>query len=183
MLIGGASGVGKSTLSRQLANHFQLPLTEVDSFQLILERMTTPEQQPALHFWRTHPEAMAWPPERILELHLDVGRVIATALHAVMEDHLASAAPLILEGDYILPEVAAAYPSQVLGLFLDEPDLTQIVDNFSRREPESGQQTGRAQVSWLYNEWLRKQCQQLGVPMLAVRPWDTLLNRALHQVS
>ncbi len=60
LMIGGASGVGKSTLIRQLANHFQLPLTEVDSFQVILERMTTLEQQPALHYWRTHPEAMSW---------------------------------------------------------------------------------------------------------------------------
>jgi hypothetical protein len=30
---------------------------EIDDFQVILERMTTPEQQPVLHFFRTDPDA------------------------------------------------------------------------------------------------------------------------------
>ncbi len=49
LLIGGGSGVGKSTLAFQLARHFEVGLTEVDDFQRVLERMTTPEQYPAVH--------------------------------------------------------------------------------------------------------------------------------------
>ena len=44
-----------SCQSYRLAQHFGIGITEVDDFQVLLERMTTPEQQPALHFWRTHP--------------------------------------------------------------------------------------------------------------------------------
>jgi len=43
LLIGGASGSGKTRVSYRLANHFNVGITEVDDFQVILERMTTPE--------------------------------------------------------------------------------------------------------------------------------------------
>ena len=50
LLIGGASLSGKTSVSYRLANHFNVGITEVDDFQVILERMTTPEQQPELHW-------------------------------------------------------------------------------------------------------------------------------------
>ena len=50
VLIGGASGSGKTSVSYRLANHFNVGITEIDDFQVILERMTTPEQQPELHW-------------------------------------------------------------------------------------------------------------------------------------
>ena len=43
LLIGGASGSGKTSVSYRLANHFNVGIIEVDDFQVILERMTTPE--------------------------------------------------------------------------------------------------------------------------------------------
>jgi uridine kinase len=43
LLIGGASGSGKTSVSYRLAHHFNVGITEVDDFQVILERMTTPE--------------------------------------------------------------------------------------------------------------------------------------------
>ena len=52
LLVGGASGVGKTSVSYRLAQHFGAGLTDTDDFRDVLERMTTPEQQPALHFWR-----------------------------------------------------------------------------------------------------------------------------------
>jgi 2-phosphoglycerate kinase len=53
LLMGGASGVGKTRVSYRLARHFDFGITEVDDFQVILRRMTTPEQLPQLHFWDT----------------------------------------------------------------------------------------------------------------------------------
>lgn len=32
--------------------------------------MATPQQQPILHYWRTHPEAEHLPPDRIVELQV-----------------------------------------------------------------------------------------------------------------
>ncbi len=67
LLLGGASGAGKSAISYRLAHYFRVGLTEVDDFQVLLERMTTPEQQPALHFWRTHPAPETLSPTEIFE--------------------------------------------------------------------------------------------------------------------
>jgi broad-specificity NMP kinase len=56
LLLEGPSGVGKTSVSYRLASHFGIGITEVDDFQVIRERMTTPTEQPILHYWRTHPE-------------------------------------------------------------------------------------------------------------------------------
>jgi 2-phosphoglycerate kinase len=57
LLIGGASGVGKTQVSYRLAQHFGVGITEIDDFHVILERMTTPEQYPEVHLFPTDPEA------------------------------------------------------------------------------------------------------------------------------
>src|SRR5262245_14674446 len=186
LLIGGASGVGKTSVSYRLAHHFGIGITEVDDFQVILERMTTPEQQPVLHFWRTNPEAPRLPAEQIMEQGLAVCQVMAPALESVIANHLESRTPVVLEGDFIHPILAAqisfyeqSNEGRVRGVFLYEPDEEQIRRNFLLREPEAGVQEKRARVSWLYGEWLRRESARLNVPALPARPWDTLFERIL----
>lgn len=187
LLLGGASGTGKTAVSYRLARHFGVGLTEVDDFQVLLETMTTPEQQPALHFWRTHPAPHTLSADEIFTQGLQIGRVMAPGLEAVIANHLESDAPVVLEGDFIHPAVAAraSYAGQpndgrVRGVFLHEPDEQQLVANYLQREPAAGPQTVRARVSWLYGRWLKAECERLGVPMLAARPWETVMERVLH---
>jgi 2-phosphoglycerate kinase len=190
LLIGGAAGTGKTSISYRLAREFGIAITEVDDFQVILERMTTAEQQPALHFWRTHPDPGSLTAEDIHEQGLDILDVMLPALEAVIENHLEQATPLILEGDFIHPVLAArdAFGKQpnagrVRGLFLYEPEETQIVQNFLRREPDTGPQVTRARVSALRGAWLRATCEQLGIAALPARPWDTLFDRVLDALA
>lgn len=190
LLLGGASGTGKTSVSYRLAHHFQIGITEVDDFQVVLERMTTPEQQPVLHYWNVHPEAQRLPAAGILDLHLAVGQVMAPALEAVIANHLESNAPIVLEGDFILPALAAqtafagiANTGRVRAVFLYEPDEAQIVDNFLQREPESGPQFGRARVCRLFGEWLKREGEQRGLIALPARPWESLFDRILHAIA
>ncbi len=160
-LLGGPSGVGKTSVSYRLAHHFGIGITEVDDFQVILERMTTPTEQPVLHYWRTHPEAENLPAEEIVRHTIAVGQVMAPALEAVIANHIESRAPLVLEGDFILPMLATSFSessiqSQVRMLFLYEESEEQFRHNFLQREPEHGLQEKRAQVSWLYGQWLKR---------------------------
>ncbi len=48
LLLGGASGPGKTRLSYRRARELSIGITEVDDFQIVLERMTTPEQGPSV---------------------------------------------------------------------------------------------------------------------------------------
>jgi 2-phosphoglycerate kinase len=165
-------------------------ITEVDDFQVVLERMTTPEQQPALHFWRTHPDPASLSAEEIQEQGLDILQVMMPALEAVIENHLESETAIILEGDFIHPSLAVrdSFGAQqnggrVRGIFLYESDEDQVVRNFLEREPAAGPQRVRARVSVLRAEWLRRECDALMIPALEARPWDTLLERVLGSLG
>src|SRR5690349_9916603 len=126
--------------------------------------MTTPEQQPALHFWRTHPAPDQLSATEIMEQGLEVGQVMASGLEAVIANHLEEETPVVLEGDFIHPALAAqktfsGIPNdgQVRAVFLYESDEQQLLTNFLQREPESGPQVVRARVSWLYGQWLKQE--------------------------
>lgn len=190
LLVGGPSGTGKTRVSRQLARHFGVGLAEVDDFHTVLATMTTPEQQPILHYWKTNPEAHNLSAEQILDLHISVGRVLLPAISAVIADHIEFQLPLILEGDYLLPELIAQnvennlFPAdRVRAVFLYEPDERQIVNNFSQRESDEGEQTGRAHVSWLYGEWLKQECARYNIAILPAMPWATLFDRIVAAIK
>ena len=186
LLIGAASGVGKTSVSCRLAQYFGIGITEVDDFQVILEHMTTPEQQPLLHYWRTRPEGIQLTEEDVVAHTLKVCRVMAPALEAVIANHLESHASVILEGDFILPELAVRdtfldipNAGRVRGIFIDEADETQLVQKILQREPDEGPQTYRARVSALYSQWLTQEAVRLGIPVISARPWDTVFERIL----
>ena len=190
LLIGGASGTGKTRLSYRLAQEFGTGITEVDDFQVVLERMTTPEQQPALHFWRTHPDPGSLSAEDIHQQGLGILDVMLPALEAVVENHLEEGTSLILEGDFIHPALAArdafgeqANDGRVAAVFLDEPDEDQVVRNFLSREPATGSQITRARVSVLRAAWIRQACTELGIPSVPARPWETLFERVIGALN
>jgi 2-phosphoglycerate kinase len=190
LLIGGASGTGKTSVSYQLARHFGIGISEVDDFVVLLKRMTTPEQQPILHTWDTYAEAMEWTAEQIVDLTISVLQVLAPGIEAVIANHLESNVPVILDGDYMLPALAVqpefggiANSRRVRGIFLYEPDEAQIVANFLAREPQEGEQTGRAHVSWLLGQWFKREAERAGAIVLAPRPWDSLFERILEAVE
>ena len=186
LLLGGPSGAGKSSVSYRLAQHFGVGLTEVDDFQVVLEKMTTPEHQPAIHYWRTHPEAAELAAEQIRDLHLAVCQALLPALEAVIANHLESRTPVVLEGDFILPALAVQTTfadqlnnGRVRALFLVEPDEEQLVRNYALREPQEGPQIKRAQVSWHLGNWFQAEAGRYGLPVLPARPWENGLERCL----
>jgi 2-phosphoglycerate kinase len=146
--------------------------------------MTTPEQQPVLHYWHTLHEAAKLPAEQIVEQQIAVGQVMTPALAAVIVNHLETRTPVVLEGDFILPTLAAQSTfagmkrnNAVRGVFLYEGDEAQLVANFFQREPESGPQHKRARVSWLYGQWFKQQAEQNEIAVIEARPWDTVFER------
>jgi 2-phosphoglycerate kinase len=188
LLLGGASGVGKSQISRPLARHFDAEVTAVDDIYVALERMTTPEQYPEVHRWRLHPEeVLRFDDEQMLRHTLGCAAVVTEALEPVVADHLESSDAAVFDGDFLLPSFAAktsfddvSADGRVRALFLLE-DEEQLGQNFLSREGQ--EQAKRARASWRYSEHLREECARLGVPAIAARPWETVLERAIAAVS
>jgi 2-phosphoglycerate kinase len=188
VLLGGASGVGKSRIAADVAVRFGARLTGVDDFHVVLERMTTPEQYPELHRWRLHPkEVLALDDAEMLAHTRAYAEVMAEALEAVIANHLDEGTAIVLEGDFILPSLATrsdhdgvAADGRVRAVFLLE-DEAQLRTNFLAREGQD--QARRARASWCYGEWLREECERLGVPAIPARPWGTVLERAVAALS
>jgi 2-phosphoglycerate kinase len=190
LLVGAASGTGKTSISYRLAQQVGVGITEADDLHLVLETMTTPAQQPILHYWTTKPESVEMSAQEILDLHIAVCRVLAPALLAVISNHVEEGTAIILEGDYILPELLVQWREQVptqvdrvRALFLHEPDERQIIRNFLQREPDEGEQQGRAHVSRLFDNWLHQECIRAKIPVVSPRPWATLIDRLLAMIG
>ncbi|HEX2593516.1 MAG TPA: hypothetical protein VHL34_18600 [Rhizomicrobium sp.] len=190
LLLGGPSGVGKTSVSYRLAQHYGIGITEVDDFQVMLRHMTTPEQQPVLHHWYVTPDFHEQPAQAIVEQLIRVSEVMSAGLEAVIANHLESRVPIVLEGDFLLPALATrarflneANDGRVRGVFLYEQDQQQLVANYLSREPQSGPQTKRAEVSWLHGQLLKKDAEARGVPAMTARPWDTVFERVVDLLS
>jgi 2-phosphoglycerate kinase len=177
-LVCGASGVGKSRFATALAARYATPLAPADDVVTALKAMTTADQEPVLHYWDTHPEAWSWPVERIADLHLSVSQALLPGLRAVVADHVESAAPVVLEGDYLLPELADGFGGAVRAVLLAETDAERIVANYRSREPDGGDQSYRARVGVEVTALLAERFRKAGAPVVAARPWADAVDRA-----
>ncbi|MGV2920337.1 hypothetical protein [Streptomyces alfalfae] len=182
LVVGGASGMGKTGVGRALARRYDVPVVEVDDIVEALLAVTLPEHLPEVHFWRTHPEAAHQSPESVVERQIAIARALEPAIEAVVANHVDTDTPVILEGDYVLPGPATP-DGPVRAVFLHEDDEEQVTANYLRREPEAGPQRHRARVSVLYGRWLTARARAVGVPVISPRPWDDLADRVAEAVE
>jgi 2-phosphoglycerate kinase len=176
LLIGGASGVGKSRISYPLARRLGVSVLETDDLVTAIKAATTPDQLPLLHYWDTHPQAQRWPARRIVELTGAVNDSLQSVFDAVIADHLDTGVRVIVEGDHLLPSLAVGRTG-VRGVIVHEPDVEQLVCNYANREPHAGQQRLRGEVSAQLSARLAEQATMLGVPVITARPWTSALDR------
>ncbi|WP_405065610.1 hypothetical protein OG558_27470 [Kribbella sp. NBC_01510] len=52
----------------RLATQYGVPLGEANDIYTALKAFTTPEQEPLLHYWASHPETGGWLPAKIADL-------------------------------------------------------------------------------------------------------------------
>jgi 2-phosphoglycerate kinase len=188
-LIGGSSGVGKTVVAPQLASQLDMTWGSADDFRLVLERMTTPDAQPALHsFFRTLWQRSA---EELVTNYISVAQLVSYALEIVIANHVATRAPLILEGDTIVPELAAkrvfadlAVGNQIHSVFLVESDEAAIRRNVLERGRGVAQLTAhqlqtQVRFSWLYGQWIQREAERYGLPVIPAQPRETVVTRIM----
>jgi 2-phosphoglycerate kinase len=195
LLIGGSSGVSKTLAAMEVARRYSVACSLVDDFRLVLQRMTTPAQEPVLHFFTGTEDVWKRSPEELCERLIEVGKLMSSCLEIVIAHHVATGLPLVLEGDGIVPSLAAQHsfsgldvgPGQVHSVFLHEHDEEVIAANMRGRgrgfqhNTKAEQQT-QARMSYLYGEWLRQQALTLNQPVVESRPWDTLVERMIEAI-
>jgi 2-phosphoglycerate kinase len=121
---------------------------------------------------------MADMPQNRLKLLMEIGQMLIPGLTAVINDHIEENIPMVLEGDFILPELVASFQNpRIKSVFIYEPSRDQILQNYLTREGEH--QQFRADSSYSYGRWLVENCTKLGIPVVESRPWDTLVKRTI----
>jgi 2-phosphoglycerate kinase len=176
-LICGASGVGKSSIAAPLARRYGVPLAEADDIATALNALTTPDQAPALHLWDERPEAHGWTPARIADHTIAVAEELRRGFEAVIADHVESATPVVMEGDYLLPDLGIGLREAVRAVVVSEPDEDRIVMNYLSREAGAEEQRLRARVSKLLDAELSVRAGRVAVPVVAAWPWTDSLDR------
>ena len=165
----------------------------VDDFRLVLQRMTTPNKEPALNFFVDTQDVWSRSPEELCERLVEVGKLMSSHLEIVIAHHVATELPLVLEGDGIIPSLAAQHrfagldvdAGQVRSVFIYEQDEGVIRANMSKRgrgfehNTDVERQT-QVRMSYLYGEWLRQEALRLNLPVIVSRPWDTLAYRIIE---
>lgn len=180
LLIGGASGTGKSSIAYEIARFYSVSVLEIDDVHLSVETVTTKELFPAIHYWNT---GVNWKDIGVngnLNWLIDVSKEMIPVLKALVERHLEDKVPIIIEGDFIYPEFTMSFNQpEVKSIFINESDINQIMQNYLSREGGDLQQY-RAEISLAYGKWLADVCKQNNIKVIEARPWDTLLSRAIE---
>ncbi len=174
LLLGGASGIGKSMVAARLGRRLGVPWLQVDDLRLALERSGFPVPDSALVPTFSEPGGL-----------ITVAELLAPAIEAVIENHVDQRNPTIIEGDGLLPSIwdrpsvqERAAGGRVRALFLFEPEPSMMHKNMQARQVGHTSEA-HARKNWLYSEWLWIEAERRHLPILAVRPWETLEQRIL----
>jgi 2-phosphoglycerate kinase len=193
LLIGGASGTGKSVAAERLGQRLGLPWLQVDDLRIAIQfgGIVTPEAHPGLFHFLATPDVWRQPPEALRDRLIAIGDAMSPAIEIVIEHHIVTGKPLIIEGDGILPALFTRpairdylATGQVRAVFLREADEEAIAANMRDRargfdtHPAEAQRT-QVRMNHLYSAWLCAEAGSRGLPVLASRPWSTLSARIL----
>lgn len=192
LLIGGNSGSGKSTVARQLGRQMGVAWLQADDLRLAAQRLTTAAEQPAIHFF-SDDAVWSLPPDQLAEGLKDVAAAVSRAIEPVIEHHLAVREPVIIEGDGILPAMAARHIAaresvvNVQAVFLLETDEAAQLANLRARgrgaQHGEAAQRAMATASVLYGEWLRQEAATHNLTVLEARPFEALAERILEETE
>lgn len=109
LLIGGASGCGKTTAAERIGRRFGRPWLQVDDLRLAAQFGVplAPAARADLRFFLDTPAVWQRSPTTLRDRLIAIGAALIPAIEVVVEHHVATAKPLIIEGDGLLPGLFA----------------------------------------------------------------------------
>ncbi|WP_040214468.1 hypothetical protein [Clostridium polynesiense] len=182
LFIGGASGIGKSSIAYEIGRFYGVNVLEVDDVHLSIETVTTKESFPAIHYWNTGVNWKDIGADGNVNWLIDVSKEMIPVLKELVHRHLEDNLPIIIEGDFIYPEFTTSFNNpEVKSIFVNESDMDQILQNHLSREGGALQHY-RAEISITYGKWIADTCNQNGIRLIESRPWNTVLTRAIKSL-
>jgi 2-phosphoglycerate kinase len=200
ILIGGAPGVGKSTLAAELAYRLGIRrMVSSDAVREALRSLISPQLSPELHAssfaaWRTEllPDEEPKPRrKRVIRGYQSQAQQLAAALTAIVKRSIVEATPLVIEGVHLLPGLL---PSQglegatIVHLVLVASNADAHRRYFARRDKQT--QERRQKDNYLehfeeirmIHDFIAERARSEGVAIINGEDMNALIERALEYV-
>jgi 2-phosphoglycerate kinase len=189
LLLGGAAASGKSVSGTEVGRRIGLPCVSADSLWYALQSVTSRESHAPFHYFEPTEEEWQRGPDFLCERHIKCAESLTPALDAFIDRELKEAHPLLLEGAWITPEMAARRVCEspdVRAIFIHEPEeaavLASMVERQNRTSP-SERQLRLSAMAWRYGNWLREGARSQGIPVVDARPRETLVDRIVEIIE
>ncbi len=187
LLIGGSSGTGKSYLARQLAEHYKMPLTEVDDIRIALQQVVNKEEHPDLFTFVNDPDLyIKYDEQQFVEKLLNVGKVVWKSLDVLISKHIACNEPVIFEGDSIIPELLSKSDMQNVRTVLIYDEMHEIMERQTKRNRDAKdleRSEKNAFFSYAYGQELKRQAEGSDCVVIQASPIETLFERTLKALE
>lgn len=201
ILIGGAPGVGKSTLTYELAYRLGIRrIVSSDATRQALRSLISPQLSPSLHTssfgaWRAGllPGEKGETPKRKRVVRGFQAQVqqLSNALTGIIERSILEADSVIVEGVHLVPgalPLAQRDNAIVLELVLVTPDVETHRANFTRRDEQTGSRRSAERYSQhfveirMLHDYIAKRANEEGVATISVDDIEGATDRALSLV-
>lgn len=188
----GPSGVGKSRAAQSIALARGMTWIQVDDLRLALQASDL--ERPSATMERLHDFERAtniWSrsPQELKEAMIEIARLMAPAVRIVIDSHIVTGVPAVIEGDGILPTLATdpVLRSHVVAdrlrfccvvpETLDELLVNVWVRGRGIAELNAGERVRRAEMNVAFGRWLAEESARCEIPVVCSRPLTTLPQR------
>jgi hypothetical protein len=134
-----------------------------------------PDAGPAL--WDDQSDTHDWTPARFADHTIAVAEEFRRGFEAVIADLVASAPPVIMEGDHLLPDLRTGFGEAVRTVVVSEPDEDRIVMNYRSQGSRRRRATASSDGGAVLDAQLSIRAARLDVPVVAAWPWTDSLDR------
>jgi|SRR5262245_13362453 len=175
-LIGGAPGVGKSTLGRELATRIGATSLSADDLLIAAKGATTAESHPGLHITSRLPSPEYFTLSSVEQLKADATiqhDAMWPAIESVIRAHSKWGPPVVIDGWFMRPRrVAALGIGNVRSLWLvadhnilAEREARNLTFWHSSADPDRMRANFLARSLW-FNDLIRQEALAFGLPIL-----------------
>ena len=142
ILIGGATGAGKTSLAVSLANVLDIPrVVATDDIRQIMRLMLSPELMPAIHsssytVWSSAPTTGVQDQDPVITGFREQAKIVSVGVRAILSRCIEENASVIIDGVHLLPDfidVQEGGPAFLVPLCLALGDRKVYEERFAKR--------------------------------------------------
>ncbi|MEZ4606706.1 MAG: AAA family ATPase [Deinococcales bacterium] len=194
ILLGGTSGVGKSTLASELAYRLGIGrIVSTDALRQALRSLISAELSPILHSssfaaWRTEllpGESEKVKAKRVLRAFQTQVQQVAKALDAVIERARDEGMSMLMEGVHVVPGFLNLSPLRgavVVAIIISQSDEIRHQNNFRKRSSDSRKANDyleHFQEIRILQDFITQQAKNKDIPVIDFNDLDSALEKAL----